>query len=449
MENNNFRFFGYGIFALLVVIFGIWFVLANASLAPSTAEAGATISMLWFNVSNTSGGTSTNNLTSITINNTGSATGFNITNVTVSNGTDYYNDSFGSFPATGTIVYIGRIDNSTDQNNFTVKFTLNSSATWNKTVQANITAISKEANVTFFNTSQINSTTTTIDESTAPAATAACSPTAVYIAGDFPCTCTGTDSGATASGVSTSVGSSTAPEGISTPLTVGVFTYTCTVTDVAGNSASGTTTYTVLSVGGKAKTTPSLPKRIHLFTKITPGVVAIMKDFDSEIGIKQIQIEVNNEAQSVKITVTKYDDKPAEVTRLKTRKVNRYLQIETENLADKLGKAMVTLQVEKSWLSSNGLAAGDIALFRFDESARQWNELATSYVGSEGDNELYEIELTSFSYFAISEKAVVEEDERGIDIFTREEGANLVWLWVVIAILILILIGWGMKRKAR
>jgi len=193
--------------------------------------------------------------------------------------------------------------------------------------------------------------------------------------------------------------------------------------------------------GGSSITQPV--EKVHSFTKITPGVVTIIKDFDVEIGVKQIQIEVNSEAQDVKITVTKYDGKPVAVSVEKSGKVYKYLQIEATNLADKLSKATVTIQVVKSWLSSNGLAADNVALFRFDESVGQWNELATTYVGSEGDNELYDIELTSFSFFAISEKsAVVEEGAEGVG----EGGANLTFLWIIIGVVALVLIGWGIKK---
>lgn len=210
--------------------------------------------------------------------------------------------------------------------------------------------------------------------------------------------------------------------------------------------------------GGSSSTTSEWAKqRVHSWAKMTPGVVSIMKDFDNEIGIKQIQIEVKNEAQNVKITVRKYDSKPAEVSVEKSGKVYRYIQIETENLADKLEKATLRIQVNKSWVSDSNLDKEDIALFKFDGSANKWNELITDYIETDENYYYYNIELANFSYFAISEKTVEEQvSEEGTIEPTSSEGeiikekANLTWLWIIIAtivILVLSAIGYRKLKK--
>lgn len=257
-------------------------------------------------------------------------------------------------------------------------------------------------------------------------------------------TCTVDRSGATISG-------STVTE---TSLSCGnTYTYTVTCTDTAGNAGSSSAT-SFSTTGCSSGTTTSPPKKSSSsFSKITPGVVTIVKNFDAEIGIKQIQIEVNNEAQNVQISVTKYDGKPAAVSVEKSGKVYRYLQIEATNLAGKLDKAIVTIQVTKSWLSGNAVAAENIALFRFDGVSDQWNELVTTHIGSEGDNELYDVELTSFSFFAVGEKSAVgeaaEEEEGSGIVGAIREGANLVWLWILIAVVVLVFIGLRMKKRER
>lgn len=283
-------------------------------------------------------------------------------------------------------------------------------------------------------------------DTTGPTPTASCGSNTIYLGDSFPCTCTGTDSG---SGVSTNVGSSTAPEGITTISTIGSFTYTCTVTDIAGNSASSTKVYTVFNTGGGGAPVGPL-KETHSFTKITPGAAAIVKNFDSEIGIKEIKIEVNNEAQNVKIVVTKYDGRPAEVSVTKSGKVDQYLQIEVSNVDNKLDKATITARVKKSWVSSNGLEIDDVAIFKFDENAEEWNELTT--ISREGDSTYYyyDAEVSSFSFFAIGEKVVVtdEGEEVGVsDERTTKKSTNLTWLWILIVVLILIAIGWNKKAR--
>jgi len=178
----------------------------------------------------------------------------------------------------------------------------------------------------------------------------------------------------------------------------------------------------------------------------------VMKNFDSEVGIKQIQIEVSSQAQSVKITVTKHDSKPAEVSVEKTGNVFQYLQIETQNLEDKLSKGTVTIRVEKSWVSDQGLDRNDVALFKFDEAAEVWNELTTTFSEEDDTNYFYDAEVTSFSYFVIGGKAVVGDGEPGADGevadgVEEEAGRNLTWLWVLIIVVIVIVIIGGVVKK--
>lgn len=96
--------------------------------------------------------------------------------------------------------------------------------------------------------------TNLIMDNTAPGATATCSPSTVDLEDAFPCTCSGSDNLA---GVNTTSGSSTSPDGTGTPINTGTFTYTCTVSDKAGNTKSSTATYTVQSSGGSGLSSPS------------------------------------------------------------------------------------------------------------------------------------------------------------------------------------------------
>ena len=434
------KYFLSGVF-LLVMLLSMWFVFADSyDVAPSTAEAGETVSLLVFNVTNATEGAINNNLTTITLSIIGTTGNFaNITSVNISNGTnDYSNDSI-----TGSVVTIDASNAQIDADtNLTINVTLSSSATWNITFGINVTGIGAEANVTATST-PFNSSLVTVDESTAPTATAICDPNVLYVGTSFPCSCSGTDDGATASGVSTETGSSTSSDGTSTPTSTGTFTYTCTVTDNAGNSVSDTATYTVgRTPSSSGTTTPPLPKKIHSWTKITPGVVTIMKDFDSEIGIRQIQIDVNNPAQNVKITVTKHDGKPAEVTVEKSGKVYQYLQIGAENFDNTLDKATVEFRVGRTWATSVELGKNDIAVFRYNEAVSRWDELTTTSTGEDATYYYYEVELDEFSYFAISEKSVVSEEELILGV----EKSKL-WLWILIAVVIIAIVFWRMKAK--
>ena len=293
-------------------------------------------------------------------------------------------------------------------------------------------------------------------DTTNPVPTAACTPTNPTDNGEtVTCTCTGTDATAGLNTSFTSAGTTTVTS------TAGTTSYTCSLTDYAGNTASSTTTYIVSggssgvassSGGGGGGSGIASSVKSNIFTKLTPEKVSVMKNFNEETGVKEIQIEVSNEAKNVKVTVSKYDGKPAAVSVEKTGKVHKYLQIKTENLETDLKKAIVTIQVEKSWISDNSLNKDNIALFKFDNSSNNWNELTTTYKEDDDEYYYYDAELTSFSYFAISEKVVEEEveEEKGIGTILGdigEEAKSLTWLWIVIILLVVLAVYVIFSRK--
>lgn len=301
--------------------------------------------------------------------------------------------------------------------------------------------ISIWANDTQLNNINLTELITIIVDNTAPTGGFSCTPAKVTVGTSTSCSCGGSDA---TSGVRATSFNSNPPT-----TQTGTFTQTCVVTDYAGNSISVNAVYVVEPSGGvlKPKTiTPTTPatsaeilvKKLETWTKITPGVAVIMKDFDTEMGIKQIQIEVNNEAQNVQITVDKYETKPAQVL-VSKEGVYKYLHIETQNLSDKLSNATIEIRVEKSWVSVNSLSKGDLALFRFDESSQKWNELTTTFKSEDSTYYYYDTQLNSFSYFAIAPKEIKE----GI-------SSTLIWTIVLTVILVVLIGTWfALKRKKR
>ena len=292
---------------------------------------------------------------------------------------------------------------------------------------------------------------TLIIDTTSPSVSFSCSSTSVRAGDTITFSCSGTDA---VSGVQTTSYTSS----ILTSST-GTFSTTCTVTDYANNSASSSIGYTVSGSesGGSSTANEWSEQKVHSWTKMSPGVAVIMKTFNKEYGLKQIQIEVDDEAQNVKMIVKKYDSKPAEVSKEKTGKVNKYLQIETTNLEGKLSKAILTIQLEKSWVSDNSLDKDKISLFKFDEENNEWNELTTTYKEEDTTYYYYDIELTSFSYFAVGEKVVTEEEESSAIIEGEDEegdkdeieGGSLIWLWIILGILVLGIGGWFLFKKIK
>ena len=292
-----------------------------------------------------------------------------------------------------------------------------------------------------------------------PSPSASCSD--IETGNSFGCSCSTSDG---LSGVNTTSTSSTSPDGTGTPSSTGSFTYTCTSEDNAGNIASSTATYIVnqppssagsSSGGGGGGSGTVSSSSSNVFTSITPNKVSVMKNFGEETGVKEIQIQVKNNAQNVKVTVSKYDGKPAEVSVERTGKTYQYMEINVENIDENLEKAIVTFKVEKTWTSENSVDKDNVVVSKFNEEAGEWNELTTIYSSEDDTYFYYDVELTSFSFFAISEK-VMEEEEKTTGIGTLlggemvEKAKNMKWLWVIIVVVIVaVASGIALRMKKR
>ena len=105
------------------------------------------------------------------------------------------------------------------------------------------------------------------------------------------------------------------------------------------------------------------------------------------------------------------------------------------------------MQVEKSWVADNVADMNDVAVFKFDESGSEWNELGTTYDSEDDTYYYYTVEVDSFSYFAIGEKVVEEEAETTTGTTTGEKSNKI--MWIVIAILLLAVLAGGVVWKKR
>ena len=84
----------------------------------------------------------------------------------------------------------------------------------------------------------------------------------------------------------------------------------------------------------------------------------------------------------------------------------------------------------------------DVAVFKFDESAGEWNELSTTYSDADDTYYYYTVELNSFSYFAIGEKAVVESGSETDVTSTPESNKKAMWIIIILVLLAAVAAGW-------
>ena len=296
----------------------------------------------------------------------------------------------------------------------------------------------------------VNSTniSNVIIDNTAPTGAVTCTPTSVYRSQTVTCSCSSSDA---LSGVNSTAGNSVT----SSPSTgeTGIFTNTCSFIDLAGNSGTASTTYTVTqtstSTGGTTSSgggasTPAIPvTTTQAFNTITPSTPATMSNFGTDT-VKQIQIEVTQTAINVNVKVDRYDSKPAAVLVDKADSY-KYLHIETQNLTGKLSKATMTIQINKTWVSGKGLAKEEVALYRYEESTNVWTLLPTTFGSEDSNYYTYNVALDHFSYFAIApNKAQVQTPTTPVAL-TGFLGLPY-WAWVAIVLAILI-IGGGIVLK--
>ncbi len=103
------------------------------------------------------------------------------------------------------------------------------------------------------------------------------------------------------------------------------------------------------------------------------------------------------------------------------------------------------IKIEKDWVSTNNLEKENVAVFRYDENAAEkWDELVTTFKEEDAGYYYYNVQLDSFSYFAIAEKVIGEPGEEG------EEEGNLLWLWIIIGVIVVAgIIGGGVAAKKK
>lgn len=284
-------------------------------------------------------------------------------------------------------------------------------------------------------------------DNTAPSGTVTCTPSTVQAGATVTCTCAKTDetSGANSSAITTTLSTSN----------TGKHPVSCTVIDTAGNSGTASGSYNVeLSGGGGGSsgggggssagtTTPEATITKEFTTIEAGGSATVSTGLGVTYGLKSISIEVSNAAQNVKVTVNKYDGVPAAVSVEKVGKVYRYLQINANNIQGNLKKGVIKAQVLKSWVASNELDKDKIAMYKFVDGA--WKELTTTFKEDDGNNYIYDVEVDSFSYFAIGERIeqVVAAEEPA-----AEKGSRTIWVGVIAAIVIVAgLVYWIVRKK--
>jgi len=309
----------------------------------------------------------------------------------------------------------------------------------------NLTVLANDTNGNWVGNFSVN---ITIDN-TIPTGTFSCNPTEdLFVGQTVTCTCSPADTftGINVSGTTYTANPSTTD--------AGSITQTCVFRDMAGNLVTLSDSYTIWgnniggssSGGGSSTSTPT----ISMFAEITPAAPVTVTNFASDSGVKQIKVEVSQTANNVQVSAVKYGTTQPPAVSTSKSGVYKYVKIETQNLANKLSKATMTIDVNKTWVSGQSLTKDDIAVYKYDNASSQWNELTTTYSSEDTNYYYYTVEVGSFSYFAIAPKPVTTTEEPSTtteEPSTTENQSSIgllslpYWAWIIIGVIILAVIG--------
>lgn len=124
----------------------------------------------------------------------------------------------------------------------------------------------------------------------------------------------------------------------------------------------------------------------------------------SAIAVTGITLNMKNQVSNAEVTVTKLNEKPSTLSK-PSDEAYQYLKIDKTSIKDAdFESVKIKFKVAKSWLTSQGVNEGDIALYKY---TTKWVKLLTKKIKSESDYVTYEATTSGFSYFAITGKKAV------------------------------------------
>ncbi len=222
---------------------------------------------------------------------------------------------------------------------------------------------------------------------------------------------------------------------------VGDTTYSLTIncTDSAGNfndsntisfttSASTASSSSSSSGGGgggsssqtTTSSTPGVSKK-KTWQALEPGLDVMFDVEDSDIPVTSVEFTAEEMMYGVWIKVENRETLPSHVKSF-GRKVAQHLQMSKSSgmRENKISDLTLKFQVAKTWLSQNEVDKTGVSMWRYDEDAKEWTELATTLTGETTGEVQYSAVTPGFSYFVIGQgsgitAAAPEVTAEGVD----------------------------------
>jgi PGF-pre-PGF domain-containing protein len=141
---------------------------------------------------------------------------------------------------------------------------------------------------------------------------------------------------------------------------------------------------------------------------IKPGVDTGIIINETGMAASQVWVKVRYVVTNVVFDIERLASKPLTVAKEPEGMVYQYLNITHANLSDaNIESGKVLFNVEKSWISENGINESTVALTRHSNDG--WQMLRTSLNGEDNSSVHYLAETPGFSIFAITGQALTPE----------------------------------------
>jgi len=308
-----------------------------------------------------------------------------------------------------------------------------------------------------------------IDDTTAPSITSSISVSASSTSATVSWT---TDESANASvnyGTTTSLGTIEAPAGFTTSHSISLtglssstkYYFKVTNCDPYNNCYTSaqndftTSAYSSYIPGGGGSV--GTQTKTKTWTRLAEGETGTWSLNSKDLGLKQINITVNNESKSVKLSASRILVMSSSIPE-KSGEVYRFVKIEANNI-NGLNRSSMMLQIENTWMENNSFSNQDISMFRFDNSSNKWQKLNTSFQSEDNNYHYFNAETVELSYFAISgEKTITTPDSTSTTDTTSptdasstdaaagstdEDDEGTSWTGVIIMIIIIAVVAIG------
>ncbi len=198
------------------------------------------------------------------------------------------------------------------------------------------------------------------------------------------------------------------------------YNITVNCTDLGGNSAQNSTNFTTKSIttsstsgggsstGGTTGLTGQFEKKI--WVSINKEGIAVMEIKTDGMAATKVEFKVTEIVYGAWVQVKKIEQSNLSSTIKSsfTNKVYQYFEItksETSLKENIIADEKIYFKVENFWLKQNNLSKEEIMLFRYNGG--KWDELKTNIEKEDSKYTYYAAETPRFSYFLIGQKTVV------------------------------------------